>query len=169
MVKCRTRHPDKLGIRKSPEFKLKLKCDPTLWVKEIINWFWHRSNFLGWWLRTAFVWMGHEPPHAGSNRSIMWPTGWSADGLYRVVGGGGGCLFFVFDWIVYTLADFLPATFCSISTVDIWQILLSSFLYEFTLFSEIKCVQSQAEVQAHGRSQRGERNFPWCYLKCHVM
>ena len=95
MVKCRTRHPDKLGIRKSPEFKLKLKFDPTLWVKEIINWFWHRSNFLGWWLRTAFVWMGHEPPHAGSNQSINHVTNWLVSWWVVQGSGGGGGRFVV--------------------------------------------------------------------------
>ena len=36
---------------------------------------------------------------------------------------------------------FLPTTFCDIFTSDIWQIFLSSFLYEFDFFSDIKCVQ----------------------------
>ena len=38
----------------------------------------------------------------------------------------------------------MPATICGISTAEIWQILLSPFLYEFRIFSEIKSVQSQA-------------------------
>ena len=35
---------------------------------------------------------------------------------------------------------FLPTTFCGIFTSDIWQIFLSSFLYEFDFFSDIKYV-----------------------------